>query len=236
MNPSLKLSKPLLALILSLVIALSVFTFVKLEKNSFANFNLGSLSNLPSRNQLNLPTFPTPSYCTPAFSSQQSFEDAANETQSTPIDNATRADVYEFIVANPGVQFRGICAGLDIAIGTAEFHLGVLKKAGLISFVRDGKFKRFFASKRFSQTEMRLLSLLRHETARAIIKKVIAEKAVNHSALASHLFMTSQGLTWQMSRLKGAGIVQESYSGIRVTYSINEAYTAILPQLLTCFA
>jgi hypothetical protein len=44
--------------------------------------------------------------------------------------------VYNFAVANPGIQFRGICNGLGIAIGTAEFHLGVLKKAELISFVR----------------------------------------------------------------------------------------------------
>lgn len=209
--------------------------FIQLEKNSSLNFNLGSLSNFPLNNHLNLPAFPPPTSCTPAFSSQQSLEDAASEAQAASTTNSTRTDIYDFIVANPGIQFRGICAGLNIAIGTAEFHLGVLKKAGLISFVRDGKFKRFFASRRFSQREMRLLALLRHETVRAIIKKMTVEKMVNHSALASHLCITSQGLTWQMSRLKDEGIVQESYSGMRVTYRINEAYAAILPQLLTCF-
>jgi predicted transcriptional regulator len=146
--------------------------------------------------------------------------------------NSTRAEVYNFIDANPGIQFRGICAGLDIAIGTAEFHLGVLKKAGLISFIRDGKYKRFFVTKKFSLREMKLISLLRHETLRKILEKITAETIVSHRELASELSITSQGLTWQMNKLREEGIIQESKNGIKVTYSLNEVYGQVLPELL----
>jgi len=213
--------KPAVALILSLVIALSLFAFIQLEKNSSLSFSLNTSFNLQQ-------AFSTGSYCTP-------FEDAAKETQLILTSNSTRTDIYDFIVANPGIQFRGICAGLDIAIGTAEFHLGVLKKAGLISFIRDGKYKRFFASRKFSLREMKLIAILRHETVRDIVRKISAEKTVGHAELARFLRITSQGLTWQMSRLKQEGIVQESCSGMRVTYTIVETYSAILPQLLNGF-
>ena len=231
------LRKPLLALILSLVISLSLVAFIQLERGnpSPISFKSPLAAEMPFRSPLNMWAFPTFSYYTAPFSSQFIFDDATNGAQSVLANNSTRAEVYDFIVANPGVAFRDICAGLNIAIGTAEFHLGVLKKAGLISFMRDGKFKRFFASKTFSQTEMKLLSFLRHDTARAIVKKLAAENTVNHRALASHLCITSQGLTWQMNRLKMEGIVKGSSDGIRVTYQISEAYATVLPQLLSSF-
>jgi predicted transcriptional regulator len=132
--------------------------------------------------------------------------------------------VYNFAVANPGIQFRGICNGLGIAIGTAEFHLGVLKKAELISFVRDGKYKRFFATKKFSTKEMKLISLLWHQTTREILKTLAGQKTVSHGKLASDLYITSQGLTRQMNRLREEGIVHGNFISTKITYSLNEGY------------
>lgn len=208
------LRKPLLAIILSLVIVVSLMAIIQLEKNSSLTTNL------------------TAPLASPAFSSQIVFSDIAREAQSPLISNSTRAQVYEFIVANPGIQFRGVCTGLCIAIGTAEFHLGILKKAGLISFVRDGKYKRFFPAKKFSVKEMKLISLLRHETSRIILKTLATEKTVSHGKLASDLYITSQGLTWQMNRLREQGIVQGNWAATQVTYSLNEIYVQALPELL----
>jgi predicted transcriptional regulator len=212
------LRRPLLALILSLIIAFSFIAFIQLEKNSSISINL------------------TAPIASPAFSSQLFLEDVARETQAPLISNSTRTEVYDFIVANPGIQFRGICTGLGIAIGTAEFHLGILKKAGLISFVRDGKYKRFFAAKKFSLKEMKLISLLRHGTVNGILRKITNEQTVSHKQLTSHLSITSQGLSWQMNRLIEEGIVQETTNGIKVTYALNETYISILPELLHTFA
>lgn len=221
------LRKSLLAMFLSVVIVFSLIAMVQLEKNSSLSINptvpLGS--NLASNSGVSLWTFP-------AFSSQQTFEDAVRVVQPSLISNSTRAEVYDFIVANPGIQFRGICTGLSIAIGTAEFHLGVLKKAGLISFVRDGKYKRFFVTKKYSVKEMKLISMLRHETTREILKTITAKKTVSHGKLASDLSITSQGLTWQMNRLREQGIVEGNCTATKVTYSLNEVYVQVLPELL----
>jgi len=233
-DPKLTLQKISLALLLSFVIAFSIVAFIQLEKNNSVSFNSkGPLtSNLAGWDHFGSLTLPILTYYTPVLSGQSAFEDVVKESSLPVITNSTRAQVYSFVVTNPGIQFRGICTGLGIAIGTAEFHLGVLKKAGLISFLRDGRCKRFFASKKFSSKEMKLISLLRHETIREILKRITAEKTVSHGKLVSHLSITSQGLTWQMNRLKEEGIIQESNNGIRVSYSLNEMYLPILPGLL----
>ena len=210
---------------MSFVIAFSLLAAVQFAKNDALSFSQMSSAPTDLSSHFRL-------WMVPAFSSQPFFEDALKEPQPTLITNSTRAQVYDFIVANPGTHFRGICTGLGIAIGAAEFHLGVLRKAGLISFVKDGKYKRFFASKAFSARDMKLISLLRHETVREILKKVSSEKTISHSELASCLSMTSQGLTWQMNRLKDERAIEEKIDGIKVTYSINQTLLQDLPQLI----
>jgi len=206
------------------VIICSLIALIQLEKNSALDISQ-VLTTTPSNSGFTL-------WALPAFSNQPAFEGLAKVVQPSLITNSTRTEVYEFIVANPGIQFRGICTGLGIAIGTAEFHLGVLKKAGLISFVRDGKYKRFFATKKFSVKEIKLISLLRHKTTREILQIIATEKTVAHRKLVSDLAISSQGLTWQMNRLREEGVIQETREGIRVHYTLNAGDIQALPELL----
>jgi predicted transcriptional regulator len=216
----LNLKKISLALILSFVIVVSLVAIIQLEKNNSLSIgpNAPFNSNLAGQGIFETTFVATTNY----IYSQSALEES----------NSTRTEVFNFIDANPGIQFRGICAGLDIAIGTAEFHLGVLKKAGLISFFRDGKYKRFFVTKKFSLREMKLISLLRHETPRKILERITNENTVSHHDLASYLSITSQGLTWQMNKLRKEGIIQESRDGIKVTYTLNETCLPMLTDLL----
>ncbi len=224
------LQKATLALTLSLVIAFSCVALIQLEKNNASGFKLNVPFNSNLAGQGHFESFfAATTNCAP---NQSVLEDRTRESSLPQTNNSTRAEMYDFIDANPGIQFRGICAGLDIAIGTAEFHLGVLKKAGLITFIRDGKYKRFFIAKKFSLREMKLISLLRHETPRKIIERINAETAISHCELASKLSITSQGLTWQMNRLREERIIQERMAGIKVTYAINETCLPMLIDLL----
>jgi DNA-binding transcriptional ArsR family regulator len=226
--------KTSLALILTFVIAFSLIALIQLEKNNSISFNSNSpsTSNLASWTHLGSSTFTPPIYYASAFYNQIGLQDVNKDSTSSITSNSTRIEVYNFVVANPGIQFRGICTGLGIAIGTAEFHLGVLKRAGLISFLRDGKYKRFFVSKKYSIKEMRLISLLRHENTRKIIKKIASDEIVPHKKLALHLSITSQGLTWQINQLRKEGIIKENIDGIKVSYSLNEEYVHLLPELI----
>jgi DNA-binding transcriptional ArsR family regulator len=231
----LRLARALVAFFFILVIAVSFAAMIQREKN--AGFSV-TASKSPSQwavfdsTTYNLLTFPTFAHHLPTLPTPFVLDVNAVERPASVFNNSTRVEIYDFIKANPGVQFRGICNQLGLSIGLAEFHLGVLKKAGLISFIRDGRYKRFFESKKFSQKEMEIISLLRHDTTRSILKTMLEGKKISHRELAHQLSITSQGLTWQMNRLKKDGVVQESKDGMKAIYSLKEAYAPVLSEIV----
>lgn len=145
-----------------------------------------------------------------------------------PSNNSTRMEIYNYIEANPGIQFRGVCAGLTIPVGLAQYHLGVLVKSGLISFVRDGKYKRFFVSKKFSKKQIAAITMLRHKTAKRIFEVLISKKQLSHGKLADELSISSQALTWQMKSLRNTKFVLQVNDGLKIVYSINKSAMPLL--------
>jgi DNA-binding transcriptional ArsR family regulator len=142
--------------------------------------------------------------------------------------NVTRSQIFEYINQNPGVQFRAVASALCLPVGLAEYHLGVLVRAGLVSFVRDGRYKRFFVSKQFSKSEMTLICLLRHGTAKRIFKVLLGKKELSHCKLAEEVDITSQGLTWQMKTLKNTKYLLQVNDGAKTVYSLNQSATTTL--------
>jgi len=225
----LRLSKGLAALFLIFIITISFAGLIQKQKIAVS---LSKPSQWASKSAFDLLTFPTTPNSLQCFVTPIVFDVKIAEAPSSVLFNATRVEIYDFIKANPGVQFRGICNQLGLSIGLAQFHLGVLKKAGLISFFRDGRYKRFFQSNRFSNKEMKILSLLRHDTAKNILTTVLGRKSISHSELAHELSVTSQGLTWQMNRLEKEGIVQESKQGMKVIYSLETNYAPVVTEMM----
>ena len=225
----LRLSKGLAALFLIFIITISFAGLIQKQKIAVS---LSKPSQLASKSAFDLLTFPTTPNSLQCFVTPVVFDVKIAEAPSSLLLNATRVELYNFIKANPGVQFRGICNQLGLSIGLAQFHLGVLKKAGLISFFRDGRYKRFFESNRFSNKQMKILSLLRHDTAKNILTTVLGRKSISHSELAHELSVTSQGLTWQMNRLEKEGIVQESKQGMKVIYSLETNYAPVVTEMM----
>lgn len=227
-----RLNRTSVAFFLILVVAVSFVTLFQRQKIAATSVIL-SRSSSPftsvGSTACSLLTFPTVSqqFLAPFILDFNVAE------RSTPLfNNSTRVEIYDFIKANPGVQFRGICSELGLSIGLAEFHLGVLKKAGLISFIRDGRYKRFFESKKFSQKDMEIISLLRHDTTRCILKTILDGKRISHGKLACQLSITSQGLTWQINRLRKVGVLQESKEGMKVVYSLDDTYASMLTEIM----
>jgi predicted transcriptional regulator len=161
-----------------------------------------------------------------------SFSVNGNANSQAAFNNGTRTQIYNYIEGNPGVQFRGICATLSLPVGLAQYHLGVLIKAGLVSFIRDGRYKRFFLSKKFSRKEMLTISLLRHKTAKRILEALLNKKQMSHGELACEVSITSQALTWQMKRLGKTEFVLQTNEGLRTIYSLDEASAPRLMQYL----
>jgi predicted transcriptional regulator len=95
-------------------------------------------------------------------------------------------------------------------------------KAGLVSSFRDGRYTRYFQSGKFEEREMKIVSLLRHETAPKVLSLVSKKQALSHIDLASKLGISSQALTWHMNRLKKNGLISFVMEGRKMRYSLDE--------------
>jgi predicted transcriptional regulator len=145
----------------------------------------------------------------------------SNSTQ--PLNQPTRIEITTFIKSNPGVHFRGICDSLGLSVGVVQYHLNMLERAGIITGYNDGQYKRYFEQNTFTQTDMKLISLVRHETTAKILTILSQNGSVFHKDIASILGISSQALTWQMNQLKNTGLINAEKTGINVKYSFNDA-------------
>ncbi|MCW4000829.1 MAG: hypothetical protein NWE93_11370 [Candidatus Bathyarchaeota archaeon] len=161
------------------------------------------------------------------------FSLASPQSSQTVLANQTRSQILGYINQNPGVQFRAVCAGLCLPVGLAEYHLGVLVRSGLVSFMRDGRYKRFFVSGRFSKRDMAMICLLRHRTARRVFEALLGKRRLSHCKLACEVAVSSQALTWQMKSLRSSQFVLQANEGIRTVYYLDDEY---LPTLQKCLA
>jgi len=143
----------------------------------------------------------------------------SNQTQS--LDQPTRLEIYSFIQSNPGVHFRGICGSLGLSVGVVQYHLAVLEKAGYITTYSDGQNKRYFEQNAYTQAEMKLISLARHETSGKILTILAQNGSALHKDIARGLGISSQALSWQINQLEKAGLINAEKTGINVAYSLN---------------
>jgi len=141
---------------------------------------------------------------------------------SNPLNQSTRIEIYNYVKNNPGVHLRGICSGLGISIGVAQYHLQLLTQVGLLCFRRYGRYKRYFKSGMFDEVAMKLVSFLRHGTAGRILTILLEERTLSHSCLASRLGISSQALTWQIDRLRGVELIDTATHGAKVRYLLSE--------------
>jgi predicted transcriptional regulator len=216
-----------MAVTLAFVIAFSLLGLVQKQRDAETSFHLTTHTALSEHTiypltHFNMLTFPTTLH----------FEGTLAEKAPLP-ENATRTEIYNFINANPGIQFRAICSNLALSIGVVQFHIAILQKNGLVRFIRKGKYKRFFTAGNFSKKQMETIATLRLNTVKNILKTLLQGKQVSHHQLAIHLSISSQGLTWQMNRLREAGIIQEKRNGTNLTYNIQQTHIAQITKAIT---
>jgi len=199
---------------LLLLIIVFFFSFLAL---TCAPYNHGLLSTIPKVHVDEALMLPALSIFGSGFSEA-----------SILLNQTTRMDIYSFVINNPGIHFRALANSLSMPIGVLQYHLGLLVNGGLLSTYRDGRYKRYFESKRFTETEMKVISALRNGTSGKILVALFEKPQMTHKDLASQLNISSQALSWQMHRLEKMGLVKRNVEGLNVKYSLDETiYTTV---------
>lgn len=138
------------------------------------------------------------------------------------LNSSARGEIFDFVRDNPGLHFRGICRHLGLSIGVVQYHLDLLTSTGRLTSRRETRYKRYFVSGRFSETDIEIISSLRNGTARKIIAILLGEPAMRHGDLAALLDISSQALTWQMKRLKANDLVGVEAGCRAIRYFLTE--------------
>ena len=146
------------------------------------------------------------------------------------LNQSTRMSIYSFVKDNPGLHFRALSKALNLPFGVLQYHLGLLVSKGLLSTYQDGRYKRYFKSRSFSETAMKVISILRNGTSGKIVSVLFAKPQTTHKDLASRLSISSQALSWQMRRLEKMGVVSKSLDGLSVKYSLTEPVCSTISQ------
>jgi predicted transcriptional regulator len=113
-----------------------------------------------------------------------------------------------------------------------QYHLSILTRAGLLSIYNDGQCRRYFEANAYAETDMKLVSLLRHDTTRKILVVLLQNGPILHKDLAHRLCVSSQALTWQMNQLKRTGLIEALKEEMSVKYALNEKGATALRLLL----
>jgi len=156
-----------------------------------------------------------------------------NHAASPLLNQTTRLSVYNFIKDNPGLHFRAISDYLKLPVGVLQYHLGLLVNGGLLSTYSDGRYKRYFESRKFTETEMKTISALRRRVSGMILVALLKKPQMTHKDLAKQVNISSQALSWHIDQLKRINLVKRNAEGLNVKYSLDNATQQIVNRCAT---
>jgi predicted transcriptional regulator len=132
-----------------------------------------------------------------------------------------RDRILRFIHDNPGCHLRKIKDELDLAMGTVQYHLDKLEKAGRITSQRHGLHKYCFVVGAFEENEKQLLEVLGNETAREILMFIIEQRYPSQIEISKYIGISSASVSWQIRRLLDYGIIDEIKEGKFKRYKLH---------------
>ncbi|WP_302081348.1 winged helix-turn-helix transcriptional regulator [Salinibaculum rarum] len=135
----------------------------------------------------------------------------------------TRRTIYQHILDTPGIHFRALFEELDVAKGTLQYHLHWLADESLLD-VRDGEeYTRYFPAGSFDESDRAVLDALRRTIARRILAYLVSEGPLTTTELGDRLEKSPSTISWHLSNLVDAGLVEKERDGREVYYEVSDA-------------
>ncbi|MFB6170804.1 MAG: winged helix-turn-helix transcriptional regulator [Haloarculaceae archaeon] len=134
----------------------------------------------------------------------------------------SRREIYQLVEETPGIHFRRLLDHLEYAQGTVQYHLHQLADEGLVEVADDGKFTRYYPAGEFSEADQAVLNALRRTYSRRVIAYLLAEGPLTTSALSDRMEKSPSTVSWHLSKLHDAGLVEKERDGASVYYSLTD--------------
>ena len=138
-----------------------------------------------------------------------------------------RKHIYEFISQNPGEHLASITKEFSMSSSSARHHLYVLEVSDKIVSHKPGKYKHYYVNQNgFSsftngQEYKAVISALKNDTSRNIVKILAQGDEMNQQVLSQHLGIHASTVNWHAKRLMAANIMIKTRKGKDIIYSLN---------------
>lgn len=115
--------------------------------------------------------------------------------------------IVGYVAATPGAHFSKIRDDLQLGTGETQHHVRRLEADGALESRKDGNFRRYFPTGRFSPFEQVALGYLRRETPREILIALLRDPGLGPGDLAAQLSVTRPTISKYAAQLDDAGLL-----------------------------
>lgn len=130
------------------------------------------------------------------------------------LDNKKRRIIYEHISECPGMSIKELADVINISRETLRYHLVCLEQSNKITVKMTDHSGRLFPNhNQFSDIERSIINICHNPTQVQIISLIIKYPGIRNSDLKDELNISKSAVTWQMNKLKKAGLLSVRISG-----------------------
>jgi predicted transcriptional regulator len=122
--------------------------------------------------------------------------------------NSIQEKIIQFVNEMPGIRYRNLLRMTGVSNGVLSYHLNLLDSSGKVRVQRvNNRVTRYF-SHDVSTAESHVIGLLRQNTTRKIILYILESGPCGFSDIVIHTKKVPSTVSWHLSRLKDANIIQ----------------------------
>lgn len=121
-----------------------------------------------------------------------------------------RDAIAGYVAATPGAHFSKIRDDLQLGTGETQYHVKRLVDMNVVESRRDGDYRRFFPTDRFTPFEQTALGYLRRKTPRGMVLTLLRDPNATGRELAETLGVSRPTISNYAAELEEAGLLERA--------------------------
>jgi len=121
-----------------------------------------------------------------------------------------RREIYAVIKKNPGLNISKIAEKLNMRVSLLVYHLTYLERYEIVTCVKDGWFKYYYAKEDLGSKDRQILALLRKEKFLKIVLLILKNPNSAHKDLLPNIDVKRSTLSYYLDKLVKKRIITES--------------------------
>ncbi len=136
------------------------------------------------------------------------------------LDQEVRRVIYKFILQHPGLHLNELSRKLCIPVSTINYHLNCLKKIEALITKSEGRYVRYYVTKKIGSRDTTIINLLRKDVPLRIVVFLLLYPDSSQIKISRYLGRHSTTIAFHLEKLIGKDIVEHSPNGTEINYRV----------------